>query len=115
MQPFTAQVIQIISSIPEGKVMTYGQIAKEAGNPRAARQVVRILHSMSRKYQLPWHRVVNSRGEIALQDDEGASLQRMLLEAEGVYIGLKGGIDLDHYLHQPSPSSTQDHPEQESL
>ena len=94
MQPFTTQVIHIISSIPEGKVMTYGQIAKEAGSPRAARQIVRILHSMSRKYQLPWHRVVNSRGEIALQDDEGASLQRMLLEAEGVYIGLGGGIDL---------------------
>jgi len=113
MQPFTTQVIHIISSIPEGKVMTYGQIAKEAGSPRAARQIVRILHSMSRKYQLPWHRVVNSRGEIALQDDEGASLQRMLLEAEGVYIGLGGGIDLQQYLHQPAPSSAQDSPEQE--
>ncbi|NWL88804.1 DNA methyltransferase [Paenibacillus sp. 79R4] len=115
MQPFTTQVIHIISSIPEGKVMTYGQIAKEAGSPRAARQVVRILHSMSRKYQLPWHRVVNSRGEIALQDDEGASLQRMLLEAEGVYIGLGGGIDLQQYLHQPAPSSEQDSPEQDLL
>lgn len=113
MQPFTTQVIHIISSIPEGKVMTYGQIAKEAGSPRAARQIVRILHSMSRKYQLPWHRVVNSRGEIALQDDEGASLQRMLLEAEGVYIGLGGGIDLQQYLHQPAPSSSQNNPEQE--
>ncbi|GAA0397767.1 MGMT family protein [Paenibacillus motobuensis] len=113
MQPFTTQVIHIISSIPEGKVMTYGQIAKEAGSPRAARQVVRILHSMSRKYQLPWHRVVNSRGEIALQDDEGASLQRMLLEAEGVYIGLGGGIDLQQYLSQPAPSSMPNSPEQE--
>ncbi|MCM3041834.1 MGMT family protein [Paenibacillus motobuensis] len=115
MQPLTTQVIHIISSIPEGKVMTYGQIAKEAGSPRAARQVVRILHSMSRKYQLPWHRVVNSRGEIALQDDEGASLQRMLLEAEGVYIGLGGGIDLQQYQHQPAPSSVQNSPEQELL
>lgn len=113
MQPFTTQVIHIISSIPEGKVMTYGQIAKEAGSPRAARQIVRILHSMSRKYQLPWHRVVNSRGEIALQDDEGASLQRMLLEAEGVYIGLGGGIDLQQYLHQSAPSSSKNNPEQE--
>lgn len=112
MQPFTAQVIHIISSIPEGKVMTYGQIAKEAGSPRAARQVVRILHSMSRKYQLPWHRVVNSKGEIALQDDEGASLQRLLLESEGVYIQMEGRIDLGQYQHQPQPLPSPEQPKQ---
>jgi methylated-DNA-protein-cysteine methyltransferase-like protein len=67
---FTERVISIIQSIPEGKVMTYGQIASYAGSPRGARQVVRILHSMSKKHHLPWHRVINSKGEISILEDE---------------------------------------------
>lgn len=73
MTPFTRKVILIIQSIPEGSVMTYGGIARAAGSPRAARQVVRILHSMSRKYKLPWHRVINAKGMISLTEDESAS------------------------------------------
>lgn len=45
---FTERAVAIIKQIPEGKVMTYGQIAGLAGSPRGARQVVRILHSMSK-------------------------------------------------------------------
>ncbi|WP_211748915.1 MGMT family protein [Paenibacillus sp. Marseille-Q4541] len=97
MQPFTAQVIEIIKSIPEGKVMTYGQVAALAGSPRAARQVVRILHSMSEKHRLPWHRVVNKQGEIALSDEWHRSLQQSLLEEEGVYLNLSKRIDLTIY------------------
>ncbi|MFK4303067.1 methylated-DNA-protein-cysteine methyltransferase-like protein [Paenibacillus sp. RC254] len=99
MQPFTARVLKIIQLIPEGKIMTYGQIAAEAGSPRGARQVVRILHTLSSKHRLPWHRVVNRLGEIALQDDEGASLQRLLLEAEGIQFMENGRISLEKYLH----------------
>ena len=47
MNPFTKRTIDIIQSIPEGRIMTYGQIASLAGNSRGARQVVRVLHSMS--------------------------------------------------------------------
>jgi methylated-DNA-protein-cysteine methyltransferase related protein len=101
MQPFTEKVILIIKNIPEGKVMTYGQIAARAGSPRAARQVVRALHSMSRKHQLPWHRVVNAKGQIAVQDDESYNEQLLSLEAEGVEIGLNGTIDLGKYQWQP--------------
>ena len=86
MQPFTEEVIEIIQAIPKGRVATYGQIAQLAGSPRAARQVVRILHSMSGKYNLPWHRVINSKGKIAIKDPEGADLQRMKLVAEGVEV-----------------------------
>ena len=46
--------------------MTYGQIATLAGSPRGARQVVRVLHTLSEKYKLPWHRVINSKGEISI-------------------------------------------------
>lgn len=84
MNPFTASVVGVLRAIPEGKVATYGQVARVAGSPRAARQVVRILHAMSSKHGLPWHRVVNAQGEIAIQDDEGAQFQRFLLQAEGV-------------------------------
>ncbi|GIO32568.1 MULTISPECIES: MGMT family protein [Paenibacillus] len=97
MQPFTRAVIEQIKSIPPGKVMTYGGVAAAAGSPRAARQVVRILHSMSAKYELPWHRVVNAKGEIALHDDESRFLQQSLLEDEGVEIGIGGRIDLAVY------------------
>jgi len=101
MQPFTERVVYIIQNIPEGRVMTYGQIARVAGSPRAARQVVRVLHSMSRKHQLPWHRVVNSKGQIALQDDASYHEQLLSLESEGIEIGLNGRIDLEKYQYLP--------------
>ena len=50
--------------------MTYGQVAAAAGSPRGARQVVRVLHSMSEKYGLPWHRIINVQGEISLTDGD---------------------------------------------
>lgn len=101
MQPFTKRVVDIIRSIPEGRVMTYGQVAECAGSRRAARQVVRILHSLSEKHGLPWHRVLNSKGEIAIQEGEGRYMQQLYLENEGVEIGLNGLIDLEQYRHVP--------------
>lgn len=82
---FTERVIQIISGIKSGSVMSYGEIARLAGNPRGARQVSRILHSMSKKYNLPWHRVVNKDYEISLRNKESVLKQKELLEREGHY------------------------------
>lgn len=101
MTPFTQTVIEIIKQIPSGKVMTYGQIAKLAGSPRGARQVVRILHSMSKKYQLPWHRVVNAKGQIAIKDEATYQEQMLNLEAEGIEIGINDTIDLKEYKWTP--------------
>lgn len=101
LQLFTAKVIDIIKLIPEGKVMTYGQIAALAGSPRGARQVVRILHSMSSKYQLPWHRVINSLGEISIKDDELSALQKAFLEGEGIEVKEDNRIDLETYQFHP--------------
>ncbi|WP_238650880.1 MGMT family protein [Paenibacillus piscarius] len=103
MTPFTERVVRIIQSIPEGSVMTYGGIARAAGSPRAARQVVRILHSMSRKYKLPWHRVINAKGMISLTEDESASLQRLYLEGEGIEFDGRGAVDLEKYQYVPGP------------
>jgi methylated-DNA-protein-cysteine methyltransferase related protein len=97
LTPFTQRVIDIIQKIPEGTVMTYGQIAGCAGSPRAARQVVRILHSMSKKHQLPWHRVINSKGQVAIKDDELYNEQIMALQFEGVEVSEDGIVDLEKY------------------
>ncbi|SHS11171.1 methylated-DNA--[protein]-cysteine S-methyltransferase [Mycobacteroides abscessus subsp. abscessus] len=101
MQPFTEQVVMIIKNIPEGKVMTYGQIARLAGSPRAARQVVRILHSMSKKYGLPWYRVINTKGQISIQDDSSYQEQILSLQSEGVKVSEKGQVCLDIFQWKP--------------
>lgn len=105
MKPFTKKVVGIIKSIPPGKVMTYGQIARVAGSPRAARQVVRILHSMSMKLGLPWHRVINSKGQIGLSEEEYFYEQKRRLEMEGVVFGLGDLIDLERYQFLPEVES----------
>jgi len=97
MEPFTERVVEIIKGIPEGKVMTYGQIAKLAGSPRGARQVVRVLHTLSEKYKLPWHRIINSKGEISIVDYESRNLQKAFLESEGVTITSQNTIDLNEF------------------
>jgi methylated-DNA-protein-cysteine methyltransferase related protein len=100
MKPFTKRVVEIILDIPKGKVMTYGQIAKIAGSPRAARQVVRILHSLSEKNQLPWHRVLNSKGCIGLTGEQG-QLQRRMLEEEGIAFQQNGSVPLIECGYEP--------------
>ncbi|WP_053362823.1 MGMT family protein [Bacillus sp. FJAT-27251] len=101
MQPFTEKAVKVIRNIPEGRVMTYGQIARAAGSPRAARQVVRVLHSMSKKHHLPWHRVVNSKGEISIKEDDSYHEQLLSLESEGIEVGKDGWIDLGKYQYFP--------------
>ena len=97
-QSFTERVKLLIKQITAGKVATYGQIALYAGNPRASRQVAWILHSSSRKDNLPWHRVINSKGRISLPKGRGYELQKKLLENEGVVFDEDDFIDLDEYI-----------------
>jgi methylated-DNA-protein-cysteine methyltransferase-like protein len=94
----TKEIIGIIKSIPEGKVATYGQIARLAGYPNGARQVVRILHTCTEKYDLPWHRVINVKGEIALSIYNGADEQKARLEAEGITFIEEYRVDLAKHL-----------------
>jgi methylated-DNA-protein-cysteine methyltransferase-like protein len=69
-----------IRSLPQGKVSTYGAIARAAGFPGAARLVARVLN---RGFGLPWQRVLGAGGEIKLRGDSAIE-QRLRLEAEGV-------------------------------
>ena len=93
---FSKRVIEIIQKIPVGKVATYGQIATLAGNNKAARQISRILHSSSAKYELPWHRVINSQGKISMKPGDGFERQKAMLENEGIQVVLDK-IDLKNY------------------
>jgi methylated-DNA-protein-cysteine methyltransferase-like protein len=102
LEPFTERVIEIILHIPAGKVMTYGQIAKLAGSPRGVRQVVRILHSMSQNYRLPWHRVINSKGQIGFKDEDRFHIQRIALESEDIKFTGQRSISLEVYQYHPT-------------
>lgn len=107
MTPFTENALKVIKSIPKGKVMTYKGIATACGNPKAARQITRVLHSMSEKYSLPWHRVINSKGEISLPLGSGGDIQASLLEGEGVEV-INGKIDLSIYEYRPEMEAMMD-------
>lgn len=95
---FTQKALNIIYNIPEGKVLTYGLAAALAGEPNGARQISRLLHSMSRTHDLPWHRIINSKGKISLRPSQGYELQKALLESEGVTFSKSDTIDLKVYL-----------------
>jgi methylated-DNA-protein-cysteine methyltransferase related protein len=73
-------ICDAIRRIPRGRVSTYGAIAQEAGYPRCARHVGRVLKQVR---GLPWQRVLGSGGRISLRG-EMALEQRFLLDAEGV-------------------------------
>lgn len=94
---FSKRVLAVLKRIPKGQVTTYGVVAALAGNPRAARQVVRILHSSSEKYNLPWHRVINSKGYIAIKDPAGFEEQRVLQEMEGIHTDEKGRVKVKSF------------------
>lgn len=101
LSSFTERVITAIGAIPPGRVATYGQIAAFAGNKRAARQVVRILHACSGSHGLPWHRVVNREGRITMPNPHDVQEQRIALMEEGVNVDEAGRIDLEAFLWQP--------------
>ncbi len=96
MTPFSEEAIKIMQSIPKGKVATYGQIAILAGNQRAARRISHLIHTCSKKYKLPWHRIVNIQGKISLKDEK-FEIQYELLKAEGIEFGIGNAIDLKKF------------------
>ena len=98
---FYDRVVKFIKSIPAGKVATYGQIADYAGNRRAAREVAYILHSSSEKEDLPWQRVINSKGRISMKPGRGYELQKRLLLDEGVTFDADDRVDFKKFLWQP--------------
>ena len=97
MTELTRRIIEQIQAVPKGKVSSYRDIALKAGLPNGARQTVRVLHSMSEKYNLPWHRIIRSSGQIALPEGEGRALQIAILRSEGVVVSPEGYVDVNEY------------------
>ena len=100
MTETTLAIIETIKSIPRGKVSSYGNVALAAGLPNGARQAVRVLHSLSEKFNLPWHRVIRSNGSIALREGEGKELQISLLRSEGVEVSPDGKVDMGRFSYR---------------
>lgn len=96
------RIYRMVEQIPEGVVATYGQIASLAGLAGHARQVGYALHSLPEKRDLPWHRVINARGEVSERSNPGGSeqLQRLMLEGEGIEFDSRGRVDLKRFLWQ---------------
>ena len=91
---FYEAVWRLVRRVPRGKVVSYGQVATLLGSPRAARAVGYAMFNVQDD-DVPWQRVVNSRGEISIGGAlHRPELQRALLEAEGVAFAAGGVIDL---------------------
>jgi methylated-DNA-protein-cysteine methyltransferase related protein len=97
------RIYAVIQKIPAGRVATYGQVAALAGIPGHARQVGYALSALAEGSQVPWHRVVNARGEISLRSggSDSHQLQRLRLEAEGVVFDAQGRIPLELFRWRP--------------
>lgn len=100
-----AKIYRCITSIPEGRVATYGQIAELCG-ASGARQVGYALSATPVELDIPWHRVINAKGEVSCRSHgAGDRIQLQRLAAEGVVPGRQGRIDLTRYRWQPSPGN----------
>lgn len=93
----TKRIYEAVKKIPKGKVATYGQIAKMAGNERMSRAVGNALHKNPEPDKIPCYKVVNSKGELASEFVFGGrDVQAKLLEAEGIEV-VNNKVDLNKY------------------
>jgi len=92
------RIWQVVALIPQGRVATYGEVARQAGLPGGARRVGRALGALPVGTRLPWHRVINARGRLSLPEGgRGHHTQRERLEAEGIVFRASGSIDLRRF------------------
>jgi methylated-DNA-protein-cysteine methyltransferase-like protein len=98
MSSFFERVYEVVRQVPEGKVVSYGQVAAMLGAPHAARTVGWALHALPADSDVPWHRVINARGRISTSCQEhDASVQQQMLEAEGVVFDARGYVNLKRF------------------
>lgn len=94
---FQNQVLNFLTTIPKGKVATYGQIAESLGYPGAARAVGNALHKNPDSEKYPCYKVVNSKGELSGRFAFGGIMaQQEKLEADGIEV-VNNRVDLDVY------------------
>lgn len=100
LENFESQVYFVLSQIPHGKIISYGEVATMAGFKGYARHVGRLLSNLPKDSQLPWHRVLNSQGQISRQG-EHLQRQREKLLSEGIKVSESGRISRRIYLWRP--------------
>jgi methylated-DNA-protein-cysteine methyltransferase-like protein len=101
---FSMKVIESVRKIPKGKVATYKQIAGLSGKTHASRGVAWILNSCSKKYTLPWHRVLSSKGRISFKaGTRNYLLQKSKLRREGVRFLPNDDIDMAKFQWKKKP------------
>lgn len=99
---FFEGVYRLAAQIPEGKVVTYGQLAAMLGYPMAARAVGQAMQRTPPYLDIPCHRVVNAAGQMAPgYAFGGTGNQREMLEREGVFFKENGSIDMKKSLWRP--------------
>jgi methylated-DNA-protein-cysteine methyltransferase-like protein len=87
------RIYAVVRQIPHGRVATYGQVAKIAGLRGHARQVGYALHAAPSTGSIPWHRVINAKGEISPRSEPGfETIHRAVLEREGVSFDGNGRV-----------------------
>jgi methylated-DNA-protein-cysteine methyltransferase-like protein len=96
------RVYALLCQVPPGRVVTYGVLGRSLGC--SARTVGFALAALPAGHDLPWQRVINSRGRISPRaDGDGDEVQRLLLEAEGVSFDAAGRVDLARYAWRFTP------------
>ncbi len=98
---FAERVLSLVDSIPRGALTTYGDVAREAGFPRHARHVGRVLSGLRDGSPLPWHRVLSGTGKIPRRAGGGEERQRARLVREGVSFDRHGRVDLERHRWRP--------------
>jgi len=94
MEPSHERIYRVVRQIPRGKVATYGQIARIVDRC-TARMVGYAMAALRGRTDVPWQRVINSRGEISIRSrGDGALRQRKLLEKEGIQFDQRGRVNL---------------------
>ncbi len=92
------KIYDMICRIPEGKVATYGQIARLIGYPNHSRYIGRALSQLENNSNVPWHRVVNAKGKISPRGLDGCDdYQKILLEEEKIIFNDKNCILLKEF------------------
>lgn len=104
MDNLKQKVITFVTTVPKGKVVSYGQVAASCGSPRAARQVGLVLRSLSADSGVPWWRVINNRGMLSIKGNLEATkeLQKQLLEHDGVNISEEYQVDMVRFRYKPT-------------
>lgn len=90
---------EVVRRIPAGRVTTYGTVASLAERYGRARQVGYAMAALPDGTEVPWHRVINARGEVSARGggSPGDLIQRKLLEGEGIVFDDKGRVDLSAF------------------